>query len=100
MVEIETFKEEVNKSELPFLVLFWGSGCSPCDKIKPVFDQVSEANRDKARFVSLKANDNFKLAGHYKVMAVPTLIYTDNLGNVRRLIGPKTKQDIEDFISD
>ncbi len=99
MIEVNSFLDMVGKSEQPYLVLFWGSGCSPCDSIKPIFDKMETLHRDKVKFVSLKASENWKLAGHYRIIAVPTLLYvTNNLVN-KKFIGPKTEEDIKVFLN-
>ena len=98
MIEVASFLEIVQKTEQPHMILFWGGGCGPCDRIKPIFEKFSEDNRTEAKFVSVKANDNPKLAGHFKVMAVPTLVRVDKNFFTKRLVGPKTSEDIQTLL--
>lgn len=98
MIEVNSFLEQIKADSLPYVLLFWGSGCSPCDAIKPVFDKVEDANRTHARFLKFRAADQYKLAGYFKVIAIPSLVYVKQDGSFNRLTGPKTYQDIESFI--
>lgn len=99
-IEVDAFKQTVKDSNQDWMILFWGQGCRPCDNIKPIFDQFSEEKRTEARFASLKAGENHKLAGHFKIMAVPSLVYLSKDGEkASRFMGPKTKEDLETFLN-
>lgn len=98
-IEVDSFKQTVQDSNQDWMILFWGQGCRPCDNIKPIFDQFSEEKKGEIRFASLKAGENHKLAGHFKIMAVPSLVYLrkDGTSSVK-FTGPKSKEDLETFL--
>lgn len=86
--------------KVPFLLLFWGQGCGPCDKIKPVFAELSDKYRGSYQFVAMKAAEQYKLAGYFKLQAIPSLVLVNNDGTFNKMTGPRTKEDIEGFIND
>ncbi len=97
MIELTEILNNISESELPYAILFWGSGCGPCAKIKPAFEKWAYANRDRYNNLILNVNANHKIAGHFKVMAVPTLVTVDKNMTVKRMVGPRTEEDLNKF---
>lgn len=95
MNDTDKFLDSVKAESVPHIVLFWGAGCAPCNKIKPIYDDFAKANRARAKFVSIKASDNYKLAAHFKVLVVPTVIIIQPDLSHKKFVGPKTVEDLE-----
>lgn len=74
-----TFEEKVLNAELPVLVDFWAGWCSPCMKLKPVFEELSADYKGKVLFAKYEVTEargeKWKPAAKtYGVMSIPTLI--------------------------
>lgn len=101
-IDVNNFLDLVRSSDLPYLILFWGNGCSPCAKIKPLFEKFSQSikSRTRARFTSFQTSENYKLASYFQVMAVPTLIAIRQDMTIKKLTGPKTLEDLQMILED
>ncbi len=97
MIDVDTFEKTVSESPVPFVVLFWGGGCGPCERFKPIFTQETK-ELEGFKFVQLKVNDNYKLAGHYGVKSVPSLVKVNADKSYTLFVGPKDKEDLYKFI--
>ena len=58
----------------PVLVDFWADWCSPCLMIAPVLAKVIPEYEGKVLLAKIDADENMKLAGHYKLRGFPTII--------------------------
>lgn len=77
---------------------FTADWCKPCKKTKPI---VAEIQRDSSdiKFQIIDVDDNSDLVGTYQVRSVPTFILFENGIEKNRIIGGKTKKELEDFIN-
>ena len=55
--------------------------CPGCRKVQPIVDSVSKEYRTALKIVKVDVYDNPKIAGNFKVNAIPTLIIYNN-GNI------------------
>lgn len=77
---------------------FTADWCQPCKKTRPI---VEEINRDQSdiKFQIIDVDDNADLVKTFSIRSVPTFIMFDNGLEAKRIIGGKTKQELEDFIN-
>jgi thioredoxin 1 len=77
---------------------FTADWCQPCKKTRPI---VKELNRDQstAGFQIIDVDDNPDLVKTFAVRSVPTFILFENGIEKNRIIGGKTRQELEDFIN-
>lgn len=78
---------------------FTADWCQPCKRTRPI---VEELNKDQslAKFQIIDVDDNMDLASNFKVTSVPTFILLDGEGKeINRIIGGKTRKELEDFIN-
>lgn len=69
---LETFEEEVLKSDKPVLVDFWANWCGPCKMQGPVLAQFAEEHPEyKVCKVDVDAEE--ALSARYKVVSIPFL---------------------------
>lgn len=75
------------------LVDFYADWCGPCKAVGEVLESIEGID-------ILKVNvDKFMdIAALYGVMSIPTLILFDNRNEIKKSIGFKTKEEIEEFI--
>ena len=69
----------------PVLVDFWADWCSPCLMIAPVLAKVIPEYEGQVLLAKIDADENMKLAGHYKLRGFPTIIMFVNGEEVESL---------------
>ncbi len=83
----QNFEKEVLKSDLPVLVDFWASWCSPCKMAGPVIDQLEKDYAGKVKVGKLNVDENPQIAQKYMVMSIPTVIIFKNGKEIKRQVG-------------
>jgi thioredoxin len=68
----ETFADEVLASPVPVIVDFWAPWCKPCEAIEPHLLSIAEERN--LLLVKLDIDENLAVAGHYGVLALPTVM--------------------------
>ena len=82
----------------PVLVDFWADWCSPCLMIAPVLEKVIPEYEGRVLLVKVDADENMKLAGHYKLRGFPTIIMFIDGEEVDRFGGAKPAHEVRAFI--
>ena len=68
------FKQEVIEAEQPVMVHFWTPWCGLCRLIEPILKQLESENNQAVKLVAINADENFKIANHYRIRNLPTII--------------------------
>ena len=95
----QNFKTEVLDSEKVVLVDFWAPWCGPCRMVGPVIEQVAENMDGKMKFGKLNTDENQKTAMDFQIMAIPTLLIFKDGKEIDRIIGFKSKDQLEDQLN-
>jgi thioredoxin 1 len=98
-VKSSEFENVVLKSEVPVLVDFFATWCGPCKMIAPSIDQLSTEMEGKAKIVKIDIDESGDLAGNYKVMSVPTLMFFKGGKPVDQIVGAVPKTTIENKLN-
>lgn len=98
-VKSNEFEKEVIKSELPVLVDFFATWCTPCKMIAPSIEQLSNEMKGKAKVVKVDINESEDVAVNYKVMSVPTLMFFKGGKAVDQIVGAVPKGMIENKLN-
>ncbi len=61
-------------SDTPTLVDFSAEWCGPCRMLGPILEQVKASMGDRVRILKIDVDRNAKLAAHFRVQSVPTLM--------------------------
>lgn len=93
------FDKVVLKSEVPVLVDFFATWCNPCKMIAPSIDQLSTEMEGKAKVVKVDIDQSSDVAGNYKVMSVPTLVFFKGGKAVDQIVGAVPKGMIENKLN-
>ena len=93
------FEEEVLKSEKKVLVDFNAEWCGPCKMLKPIVEEIAEAN-DSIKVVSVNIDDEDVLAETYGVLSIPCLVVFENGKEVKRNVGFMPKEAVEELIGE
>ena len=93
------FHKEVLESDIPVLVDFWASWCTPCKMSEPVMAQISRDYGEKIKIAKINVDQNPQISAKYSIMGVPTFIVF-NLGNeVERKVGAQSKKQLDQMVN-
>lgn len=90
----DRFEEEVLESQLPVLVDFWASWCTPCRMEGPVMAQIAEDYAGKLRVVKVNTESEPELSNQFKIMSIPTLMLFKNGRYVWKTSGFKSEEEV------
>jgi thioredoxin 1 len=76
------------------LFYFSADWCEPCQKLGPIMDQVSQKITVQKINIDYEAN----ITSKYGVRNVPTVILVEKEQELRRFTGPRSLQQILEFI--
>jgi len=90
-------------ADTPTLVDFWAEWCGPCKMMDGPLDELAGENAGKLNVAKLNVDENPSTMGAYSVMSIPTLIVFQNGEEKRRLVGARSKGQLQvelaEFIS-
>lgn len=99
MAEIElteaNFKEEVLHSELPVLVDFWATWCTPCQMITAAVEEIAQEYEGKLKVGTLNVDDVQSIAVEYGIMNLPTVAIFKDGELTERIVGAVPKAHLE-----
>jgi len=83
------------------VILFYAPWCGYCKEVKPVWDKLAKAHRD--RVISINGDDNPKLVGKFGVKGYPTIVYSpsgkDEAVGVIEYRGDRSRSSLNKFIN-
>ena len=89
------FNDEVLKSAHPVLIDFWAPWCGPCRMIAPIVEQLAGELAGRLKVGKLNVDENGAIASQYGVMSIPTLMVFKNGEPVERVVGLRSKKDLQ-----
>ena len=87
--------EETIKGNDVVLVDFWATWCGPCKMIAPIIDEIANEFQGKAVVGKVNVDENATLAEQFGIMSIPTMIIFKNGEIAEKMVGPRTKAQIE-----
>ena len=75
------------------LVDFYADWCGPCQRLAPILEDIEGID-----IIKINVDEFDELSRQYGVMSIPTLILFNKGEEVKKSIGFKTKEEIEDMI--
>jgi thioredoxin 1 len=90
-----TWDQEVLKSSTLVLVDFWAVWCGPCRMVAPIVDEIYKEYAGKLKVLKLNTDENPDIAGKYKIMGIPTLMFFKNGERVDQVVGAVPKAQLK-----
>jgi thioredoxin 1 len=95
----DNYETEVNQSDKPVLVDFWGPRCKPCLALMPSVEELEKEYEGKLKVAKLNAEGNRMLCARLRVMGLPTFLLYKGGEEVKRMSGEDiTKNQIKEAI--
>jgi thioredoxin 1 len=92
----DSYEVEVNGSDRPVLVDFWGPRCVPCLSLMKPVEELEREYGGKLKVAKLNAAENRMLCAKLRVMSLPTFLLYKGGVEVKRLTGERlTIQEIK-----
>jgi thioredoxin 1 len=91
--------EEFVKRYPKVVVDCWAPWCGPCRMLSPTIDAIAKGLKGKVVFAKLNTDDNLRVAGKFKIMSIPTLLFFKNGQLIDRMIGAAPRAVVEQSIS-
>ncbi len=89
------FKQEVLDSDVPVLVDFWASWCSPCKMIAPIVEELAGEYEGRVKVAKVDVDANPITPGMFGVMSIPTLMVFRGGKAAERIVGYQPKQSLK-----
>lgn len=88
------FHQEVEKSDLPYIVDFWAIWCAPCSMVTPVMEELSRDFDGKVKVGKVNVDNEIKTANEFGIQNIPTILIFENGKEVERIIGAVPKDHL------
>lgn len=93
-VTSDNFEKDVLGSDVPVLIDFWATWCSPCKMIAPIVEEIAGEYEGKVKVGKLDADEYQDILMTYGVMGLPTLILFKDGEPKARITGYRPKDAI------
>lgn len=94
----QSWKDEVINSESPVVIDFWAEWCAPCHMITPILEEINGEYEGKIKIGRLNVDENPTIAGEYRIMGIPTLLFFRSGKLVDKVVGVVPKKALQDKI--
>ncbi len=90
-----SFKQEVLDFDVPVLVDFWASWCSPCKMIAPIVEELAGEYEGRVKVAKVDVDANPITPGMFGIMSIPTLMVFRGGKAEERIVGYQPKQSLK-----
>ena len=88
------FESKIKNSERTVLIDFYADWCGPCKMIAPIVHEIAE-ERDDILVAKVNVDESTDLAIQFGVSSIPTLIVMKGGQVVNKVVGFRSKEQIE-----
>ena len=89
----EEFFTQLRESKHPTIVDFWAPWCVPCQRTKPILDQLGDDFAGQVDFRAINADEHPKLMRELKILSIPTLLIVDDKKEISRIMGAQSPEN-------
>jgi len=99
-VEVDdlNFKQEVLQEKGPMLVEFYATWCQHCKALEPIINDLYKEFGNKVKFAMVDVDKATHYSDVMNVKAMPTLFFYKEGEEVKKIVGPRTKEIIENTL--
>ncbi len=94
-VTVDTFEDEVLKSEVPVLVDFWAEWCAPCRQVAAVMEEIAREYEGAVKVAKVDVESEQDLAGAFQISSIPTIALFEPGEQPKAVMGALPKEMIE-----
>lgn len=94
-VEASSWDKEVLQADKLVLVDFWAVWCGPCQMVAPVVEELATEYSGKVKVMKLNTDENPEIAGKYRIMGIPTLMFFKGGKIVDQVVGAASKSQLK-----
>ena len=98
IVDDLNFREEVLKETMPLMVEFYATWCQHCKNLEPIINDLHKKYGDKVKFVMVDIDEAPHYTNEMSVKTTPTLFFYKDGKGVKKIVGPRTKDMIENTL--
>lgn len=97
-INTENFRSEVTESDIPVLVDFYASWCTPCRMLSPVLEDISEELCGQVKIAKVDVTEESELAERFRILNLPTMMIFRRGQVTDTLVGAAGKQQIMELL--
>ena len=100
VVEIKEneFVEKIKKSKNKVIIDCYANWCGPCRMLSPILDEISDENKNYD-FYKLDIDEAEEISKKYGIMSIPTLLIFENNELKDKIIGLKSKEELNNILN-
>ncbi len=98
IVDDLNFREEVLKETMPLMVEFYATWCQHCKNLEPIINDLHKKYGDKVKFVMVDIDEAPHYTNEMSVKTTPTLFFYKDGKGIKKIVGPRTKDMIENTL--
>jgi thioredoxin 1 len=96
----DSFKADVEDSDIPVILDFNAEWCMPCQMMKPEFEALSDEYKGKLKFASINSDNNPAISQKFNVSAIPCLVVINKGKEVDRIVGFMPKEALKEKVDE
>lgn len=94
----ENFKKEVLESDVPVLVDFWATWCSPCLRVTPILEDLDKEVGNLYKIGKLDVDAEYQIADEFGIMSIPTMVVFKNGKVHQSAVGVQSKATLKKML--